>query len=121
MSEANNQTSPVRRGLELDFSSLPNLPDLPPMGNNQHYDMNFSIEDLFSTGVPIPSSPPRMNFNLYEDPLTRGGRGTSNINWDDFGKFGEPDIKVKEEPQESPTKLGGANGKAASEEQSEST
>ncbi|CZR57249.1 uncharacterized protein PAC_07139 [Phialocephala subalpina] len=119
MSEANNQTSPVRQGLELDFSNLPNLPDLPPMGNQQHYDMNFNIEDLFSTDVPMPSSPPRMNFSLYEDPLTRGS-STSNINWDDFGKFGEPEVKVKEEPQESPTKLGGAE-KDAGNEQSESS
>ncbi|KAF8852645.1 hypothetical protein BDZ45DRAFT_100387 [Acephala macrosclerotiorum] len=116
MSEANNQTSPSRQGLELDFSNLPNLPDLPPMGN-QHYDMNFSIEDFFSTDVPMPSSPPRMNMNLYEDPLTRGG-GSSKINWDDFGKFGELEVKVKEEPHESPTKLGGANGKDAAEKRS---
>lgn len=87
------------------------------MGNQQHYDMNFNIEDLFSTDVPVPSSPPRMNFSLYEDPLTRGS-STSNINWDDFGKFGEPEVKVKEEPQESPTKLGGAE-KDAGNEQSE--
>ncbi|KAE8450956.1 hypothetical protein EG329_005396 [Mollisiaceae sp. DMI_Dod_QoI] len=103
MSEANNQTSPVRQGLELDFSNLPNLPDLPNMGQNHSFDMNFSIEDLFSTDVPMPSSPPR--FHLYEDPLTRGGG--SNINWDDFGRLAPDDeVKVKEEPEESPRKLG---------------
>jgi len=108
MSEANNQTSPVRHGIELDFN---NLPDMPNMEQNHHYDINFNIEDLFSTGAPMPSSPPKM-FNLYEDPLTRGGG--NSINWNDFGRFGEKEdeVKVKEEPEESPRKLGdGATGK----------
>ncbi|KUJ22010.1 uncharacterized protein LY89DRAFT_391107 [Mollisia scopiformis] len=107
MSEANNQPSPTRHGVEFDFSNLANLPELPNMAPNHNYDMNFNIEDLFSTDAPMPSSP--RTFNLYEDPLTRGGGG-SNINWDEFGRFGpqevSPEIKVKEEPMESPSKLG---------------
>jgi hypothetical protein len=102
MSEANNQTSPIRQGMELDFN---NLPEMPNMEQNHSYDMNFNIEDLFSADHPMPSSPPRI-FNLYEDPLTRGGG--NNINWEDFGRFGEKqdDVKVKDEPAESPKKLG---------------
>jgi hypothetical protein len=78
MSEANNQTSPARNGMEIDFGSLPPLPNI---NQNQNVEMNFSLEDFFSTDVPMPSSPPRM-FNLYEDPAAM-----ANINWDEFGKF----------------------------------
>lgn len=104
MSEAHNQTSPVRQGMGLDFNNLPNMPN---MEQNHSYDINFNIEDLFTTDHPMPSSPPR-TFNLYEDPLTRGGE--NHINWDDFGRFGEKeaDVKVKEEPEESPRKVGGS-------------
>lgn len=107
MSEANNHTSPMRHhGVELDFGNLPNLPEMPNMDHHHNYNMNFNIEDLFSTDAPMPSSPPR-TFNLYEDPLTRGEG--NNINWDEFGRFGPPpppEVKVKEEPVESPSKLG---------------
>lgn len=101
MSEANNHTSPTRSGIELDYGALPDLPD-----GDGH--MNFSLEDFFSTDVPMPSSPPRA-FNLYEDPLT----GMASINWDDFEQFnganhnetGNDDVKVKEEPDMSPKKM----------------
>jgi len=84
MSEANNQqTSPARNGMELDFGTLPPLPNI---NQNQTMDMNFSLEDFFSTDVPMPSSPPRM-FNLYEDPAAM-----ANINWEEFGKFGPKDL-----------------------------
>ncbi|KAN0106491.1 hypothetical protein V8E51_009367 [Hyaloscypha variabilis] len=84
MSEANNQqTSPARNGMELDFGTLPPLPNI---NQNQNMDMNFSLEDFFSTDVPMPSSPPRM-FNLYEDPAAM-----ANINWEEFGKFGPKDL-----------------------------
>jgi hypothetical protein len=84
MSEANNQqTSPARNGMALDFGTLPPLPNI---NQNQNMDMNFSLEDFFSTDVPMPSSPPRM-FNLYEDPAAM-----ANINWEEFGKFGPKDL-----------------------------
>jgi hypothetical protein len=84
MSEANNQqTSPARNGMELDFGTLPPLPNI---NQNQNMDMNFSLEDFFSTDVPMPSSPPRM-FSLYEDPAAM-----ANINWEEFGKFGPKDL-----------------------------
>jgi hypothetical protein len=115
MSEANNHPSPTRNGMELDFGSLPDLPNIN--GQNQNMDMNFSLEDFFSTDVPMPSSPPRM-FHLYEDPATM-----NNINWDEFGKFDSRDLEkngdelvVKQEPEGLPERLG--DDKEAGEEQS---
>jgi hypothetical protein len=99
MSEANNQPSPARKCMELDFGTLPPLPNMP---QNQNMDLNFSLEDFFSTDVPMPSSPPRM-FNLYEDPTA-----IANINWEEFGKFDArgleknvDEVVVKREEDES--------------------
>ncbi|KAH6724294.1 hypothetical protein BKA61DRAFT_464164 [Leptodontidium sp. MPI-SDFR-AT-0119] len=108
MSEANNQTSPIRNdGMELDFG---NLPELPQLGQGHgHGDMNFSLEDFFSTDVPMPSSPPRMaNYQIYEDPITTMNN-MDNLDWSDFGKFatqqvGVEEVKIKEEPGPSPKK-----------------
>lgn len=95
MSDANEHHSPSR-GMQLDFS---NLPDLPELDGTTHG--NYSLEDFFSTDVPMPSSPPRMNFHLYEDPLTM-----SNMNWSDFdtamldnvAEDGSNEAKIKKEP-----------------------
>jgi hypothetical protein len=98
MSEANNQTSPARNGMEIDFGALPPLPNI---NQNQNIEINFSLEDFFSTDVPMPSSPPRI-FNLYEDPAVM-----ANINWDEFGKFDATNFKngdeviVKQEEDET--------------------
>jgi hypothetical protein len=82
MSEANNQHSSTHQELELDFSDLADLPDLNRTTHHvDHAEMNFNLEDFFSTDVPMPSSPPRM-FHLYEDPMTMG-----NINWNEFNTF----------------------------------
>lgn len=102
MSEANNQPSPSRNDMELDFGSLP---DLPNIGHN-NVDVNFILEDFFSTDVPMPSSPPRV-FSLYEDPAINN-MSVNNINWEDFGSFnpknlsGQEDVVIKEEPETSP-------------------
>ncbi|KAK0125539.1 hypothetical protein ONS96_009376 [Cadophora gregata f. sp. sojae] len=111
MSEANNQTSPIRDadGMELDFG---NLPELPQLGDgHSHGDLNFSLEDFFSTDVPMPSSPPRMgNYQIYEDPITTM-QNMNNLDWSDFGKFASEkvaaneEVKIKDEPANSPTKL----------------
>jgi hypothetical protein len=107
MSEANNQNSPTRHGLELDFGSLPDLPDIT--GQQAHMDMNFSLEDFFSTDIPMPSSPPRM-FRLYEDNIA-----LNSVNWSEFGQFAPKDLEggegvvVKTEPQESPAKTNNSN------------
>lgn len=106
MSEANNQTSPTRNGMELDFGNLPDLPTID--SQHQNMDMNFNLEDFFSTDVPMPSSPPRM-FHLFEDPVEM-----NNINWDDFGKFDGKDLEknsdgdevvVKQEPEGTPPRM----------------
>jgi len=100
MSEANkNNRSPARNNLELEFS----LPDLPLNGaaqNGNNVDMNFSLEDFFSTDVPMPRSPPRA-FHLYEDPM-------ANISWNEFNNFNSRDmtnggreVVIKSEPEES--------------------
>jgi hypothetical protein len=113
MSEANNHTSPVHNSMELDFN---NLPDLPHGGHLGNVDMNFNLEDFFSTDVPMPSSPPRM-FHLYEDPMTSGGGmgSINNINWEEFGQFdakdleGGDEVAVKKEPEGSPEKTSEEN------------
>ena len=87
--EANS--SPSR--MHIDFENLPNLP-LGTTGNN------FSLEDFFSTDVPMPSSPPDRPFRLYEDPHPIS---LNDINWDDFNSFNEDDfgaVMVKEEPKD---------------------
>ncbi|PVH89527.1 hypothetical protein DL98DRAFT_401328 [Cadophora sp. DSE1049] len=119
MSEANNQTSPIRNddGMELDFG---NLPELPQLGNgHNHGDLNFSLEDFFSTDVPMPSSPPRMgNYQIYEDPITTM-QNMNNLDWSDFGKFAsekvaaDEEVKIKDEPGNSPTKLPAKEKEAA--------
>jgi len=69
LAKSNNQDSPSRHlGMDLDFSSLPQLDqNMANMPMNFHLP-GFDNEDFFSTDVPMPSSPPRL-FNLYEDPL----------------------------------------------------
>jgi hypothetical protein len=93
MSEADNRKSPARN-FELDFN---NLADLPIMDNPQHNGgqegMNFSLEDFFSTDVPMPSSPPK-TFHLYEDPITM-----TDVDWNEFNEF-----------DASPVKKGGGTG-----------
>jgi hypothetical protein len=99
MSEANNNNrSPTRNNLELDFS-MPDLPLNSAAHNGDNVDMNFSLEDFFSTDVPMPSSPPKA-FHLYEDPM-------ANINWNEFNNFNSRDmtngieeVVVKAEPEE---------------------
>ncbi|RDL39439.1 uncharacterized protein BP5553_03779 [Venustampulla echinocandica] len=103
MSEANNQ-SPTRDALELDFGHPSELPNI----NVNDGDMNFNIEDFFSTDVPMPSSPPRM-FHLYEDPTAM-----QNIDWNQFGRIGgqhksngvDGEVAIKPEPEDSPQKRG---------------
>jgi hypothetical protein len=111
MSEANNQTSPARHNMELDFGSLP---DLPNIGDHPNMDMNFSLEDFFSTDVPMPSSPPRI-FHLYEDNIAISSVNMNSVNWGEFGEFATKDLEggdevvVKTEPEVSPMKLGKGN------------
>jgi hypothetical protein len=97
MSDANEHHSPSR-GMGLDFA---NLPDLPVIDDRIHQgEMNYSLEDFFSTDVPMPSSPPKTNFHLYEDPLT-----LSNMDWNEFSEFDTPmldnagkEVRIKKEP-----------------------
>jgi hypothetical protein len=99
--------------MELDFG---NLPPLPNINQNENMNMNFSLEDFFSTDVPMPSSPPRM-FQLYEDPA-----GMAAINWEEFGKFDASslgksgdEVVVKQEEDEAMDL--GDNNEVGNEEQ----
>ena len=110
MSEANNHHSPTRQGLELDFGNLSDLPDLSHTTHQgDQAEMNFNLQDFFSTDVPMPSSPPKM-FHLYEDPMTMG-----NINWDEFNTFDAKlvgnDGKENDETQEVEVKVEPASPK----------
>lgn len=66
MSDANNHPFSPSKQMELDFGNL------PPLDISHHNSMSFAHlpafdSDFFSTDVPMPSSPPRLNFSLYED------------------------------------------------------
>lgn len=103
MSQADDHanSSPSRHEMGIDFENMPNLP-------LQNHENNFSLEDLFSTDVPMPSSPPRV-FRLYEDPISM-----NNIDWDVFNDYNEENLgagapeeemRIKDEPQEEAQKL----------------
>ena len=110
MSETDHHKStPQRCNFDLDFNQLSDLPIMDhPDHNGSHGGMNFSLEDFFSTDVPMPSSPPK-TFQLYEDPMTM-----TNVDWNEFHDFqaspvrkgSAPDkstkaVHVKEEPDNS--------------------
>jgi hypothetical protein len=103
-SEANNPSSPSRHfNMDLDFG---NLPDLPMIDCHNQGDLNFNINDFFSTDMPMPSSPPKM-FHLYEDPAAM-----ANIDWNEFSQYNDDQhlsnvtnqdqatVEIKKEPQE---------------------
>jgi hypothetical protein len=111
MSEVNeNHSSPSRRcdGMQLDFKDLPTISMGGNALNHDHSDMNFNMEDFFSTDMPMPSSPPRLGnmFNLYEDPAT-----LTNVHWNEFSELhtrsvddsaegGDEDAEVKIEERD---------------------
>ena len=69
LSEAND-ASPSR-GSVFDFPSLPSLNNTPG-GNRHDFDFsNFDPQDLLSTDMLMPSSPPAW-FGVYEDPVDQG-------------------------------------------------
>ena len=131
MSEASNhvQTSPSRHAhmsFDMDMSTLP---DLPISGRHGHLENTFSLEDFFSTDVPMPSSPPR-SFRMYEDPSPIDGGfevDASGIDWNEFQDYSgsglgtgvgidvhvhveqvdtitEKELVIKAEPETSPVK-----------------
>ncbi len=78
LSDANNG-SPESQSFE--FLSLPSLHNTPGR-QMQTMDFDFSqfdSQDLLSTDVPMPSSPPAW-FGVYEDPIEKG---TGSL-WEDF-------------------------------------
>ena len=105
MSEDQHKSTPQRCNFDLDFNQLS---DLPIMDNPGHHGgMNFSLEDFFSTDVPMPSSPPK-TFHLYEDPMTM-----TDVDWNEFHEFqaspmrkgsgldrSAKAVRVKEEPDD---------------------
>ena len=71
LSETNN-ASPGSHG--FDFPSLPSLRNTPGRASrNLEFDLTqFDSQDLVSTDVPMPSSPPAW-FGVYEDAVDRTG------------------------------------------------
>lgn len=66
-SEANDAT-PSRSSM-FDFPSLPSLHNTPKGSTCHEFDFsNFDPQELLSTDVPMPSSPPAW-FGVYEDPI----------------------------------------------------
>lgn len=70
LSDANNDNgSPGSNG--FDFPSLPSLHNTPGRRTMDFDFSQFDSQDLLSTDVPMPSSPPAW-FGVYEDPIEHG-------------------------------------------------
>ena len=70
LSDANNENgSPGSRS--FDFPSLPSLHNTPGRRTMDFDFSQFDSQDLLSTDVPMPSSPPAW-FGVYEDPIDHG-------------------------------------------------
>lgn len=70
LSDANNDNgSPGSRS--FDFPSLPSLHNTPGRRTMDFDFSQFDSQDLLSTDVPMPSSPPAW-FGVYEDPIEHG-------------------------------------------------
>lgn len=66
-SEASNATP--SRGSIFDFPSFPSLNNTPKGGTCPDFDLsNFDTQEMLSTDMAIPSSPPAW-FGVYEDPI----------------------------------------------------
>ena len=77
LSDANN-SSPGSKS--FDFPSLPSLHNTPGGPRTMDFDFSqFDSQDLLSTDVPMPSSPPAW-FGVYEDPIDHGAESL----WGDF-------------------------------------
>ena len=78
LSDANNGNgSPGSRS--FDFPSLPSLHNTPGRRTMDFDFSQFDSQDLLSTDVPMPSSPPAW-FGVYEDPIEHGAGSL----WGDF-------------------------------------
>ena len=78
LSDANNDNgSPGSRSFE--FPALPSLHNTPGRRPMDFDFSQFDSQDLLSTDVPMPSSPPAW-FGVYEDPIEHG---TESL-WGDF-------------------------------------
>ena len=79
LSDANNgDGSPGSNG--FDFPSLPSLHNTPGRRTMDFDFSQFDSQDLLSTDVPMPSSPPAW-FGVYEDSIEEGAGSL----WGDYG------------------------------------
>ena len=61
---------------QLDFPMLPSLRNTPNSSRILDFDFgNFDSQDLISTDIPMPSSPPPWNFESFDDSAV-GGHGS---------------------------------------------
>ena len=63
----------------MDFPSLPSLHNTPGRRTMDFDFSQFDSQDLLSTDVPMPSSPPAW-FGVYEDPIEHGAESL----WGDY-------------------------------------
>lgn len=78
LSDGNNGNgSPGSNG--FDFPSLPSLHNTPSRRTIDFDFSQFDSQDLLSTDVPMPSSPPAW-FGVYEDPMEHGAASL----WGDY-------------------------------------
>ncbi|KAL9129950.1 MAG: hypothetical protein Q9217_001752 [Psora testacea] len=68
-----NAGSPGSNNNNFDFPTLPSLRNTPRSSRILDFDFtHFDSQDLVSTDVPMPSSPPAWNFGVYEDSAEPG-------------------------------------------------
>lgn len=112
LSDANNG-SPGSNG--FDFPSLPSFHNTPSHARAMDFDFSqFDSQDLISTDVPMPSSPPAW-FGVYEDPIDN----THENLWGDYSlpntvASSESDQKQGEfQSQKATTMVIDENGRAS--------
>lgn len=114
LSETNNG-SPGSQN--FDFPSLPSLRNTPGC-STRTIDFDFShfdSQDLLSTDVPMPSSPPAW-FGVYEDSTERG---TDSLCWGDYepppaSTLGNEESEASQDPK-TPGLIVDENGRASIE------
>ncbi len=112
----------------IDFGFLPSFGGNSPSRASTQFELPpFDADDLFSTDVPMPSSPPTF-FSLYEDPAEPPSGLWSDYNLPsspgrhaqpstDFGTVSDPvdtDSQIKLEEEDTLTGVNKAHGRSSS-------
>ena len=77
-----NAGDPSSSNNSFDFAALPSLQDTPRRSRVMDFDFtNFESQDLLSTDIPMPSSPPAWNIGILEN---KADCEAHQISWGDY-------------------------------------